>query len=82
MTSYRTLYVAAWIVTIAAALCGAIQIAGGDKLGLSPVTMAWIAVIAAVLGTVNGFLPPLQRAPSERDDPGPRSNPDPMPRNE
>ena len=71
---------AAWIVTIAAALCGAIQIAGGDKLGLGSIAMAWIAVIASVLGTVNGFLPPLQRKPAERDNSGPRSDPDPMPR--
>jgi hypothetical protein len=80
LTSYTTLYTLAVIVTLTTAAIGAINLAGGGKLGLSDVTMAWIAVIAAVLGTLNGFLPPLQRWPSSRDDPGPKSNPDPMPR--
>jgi uncharacterized membrane protein len=80
VTSYTTLYALAVIVTLTTAAIGAINLAGGDKLGLSDVAMAWVAVIAAVLGTLNGFLPPLQRWPVSRDNSGPRDNPDPLPR--
>lgn len=82
MTSYATLYTLAVIVTVAVAVIGAINLAGGEKLGLGPTMMAWIAVLASVLGSVNGFLPPLQRWPTSRDNAGPKDSPDPMPRNE
>jgi hypothetical protein len=81
MSNYQTLWGMAVIATVASALTGAMLLAGGEKLGLSDVAMAWVAVVASVLGTLNGFLPPLQRLPSSKDNAGPASSPDPMPRN-
>lgn len=82
MNNYQTLYALSVVVTAALALWTGISAAGGERLGLSPLVMAWLTVIFGTLGTLNGFLPPLQRWPVSRDDPGPRSNPDPMPRDE
>jgi hypothetical protein len=81
MTNYATLYYLAVTVTVLSVFLGAIQTAGGVQLGLSPQAMAWIAVIASALAVLNGFLPPVQRFPSSKDNAGPASNPDPMPRN-
>lgn len=80
--NYKTLYILALVVTIFLALWTGISAAGGDKLGIPPIGMAWLTVIAGALGTLNGFLPALQRKPSSYDDPGPMSNPDPMPRDQ
>jgi hypothetical protein len=38
---------------------------GGDRLGLSPQTMAWMGILAGVLGMLLGFLPPLQKTPAQ-----------------
>lgn len=82
MTTYQTLYAFSALVTIALALWTGISAAGGEKLGLSMTAMAWLTIIFGALGTLNGFLPPLQRWPVKDDNAGPRKDPDPMPRDE
>lgn len=78
--NYRTLYVFSIIITVSLAIWTGISATGAERLGISEMVMAWLTVIFGALGTLNGFLPPLQRWPVERDDSGPKSDPDPMPR--
>lgn len=80
MSSYKTLYALSLLVTVGLALWTGISAAGGERLGLSETAMTWLAIIFGALGTLNGFLPPLQRWPVKDDNAGPAKNPDPMPR--
>lgn len=60
MPSQRALAGVAIVVTTLTALASAITLAGGEVLGLSAYAVAWIGVIGSVLGTLNGFLPPVR----------------------
>lgn len=83
MPSYRIQYVASWTVAIVAAFVGVVAaVSDPSELGLSPVLFRWIVVCNAFLTIVAGLLPSIRRPPVANDNAGPRSNPDPMPRDE
>lgn len=63
---YAVQYYAAIVVFVTLALIGAIQIAGPDDLGLSPIVFRWIGVVGAVLGVLAGVLPKIQSPPDGR----------------
>lgn len=63
--SYRILYALAVVVTVLLAGLAAIQLADPDTLGLTPRHLAWAGVVAAMLGTLNGFLPRITQPPNE-----------------
>jgi hypothetical protein len=63
--TYRYLWIASLLVTLLLAAWTAISAAGGDRLGLSPQTMAWMGILSGVLGMLLGFLPPLQKTPAQ-----------------
>jgi hypothetical protein len=65
--TYQILWIASLLVTLLLAAWTAISAAGGDRLGLSPQTMAWLGICAGVLGMLLGFLPPLQKTPSQNE---------------
>lgn len=65
---YRHQYLAAVGVTVLLAGLAAVQAAGGDTLGLAPRAMAWLGIVAAMLGVLQGFLPKVTRPPdSDRE---------------
>lgn len=63
MSGYQAQYFAACAIT--AFLAGAAVVQAGDpaRFGLSPVAIAWLGVVVAVLGTLNGLLPSVRRPP-------------------
>jgi hypothetical protein len=63
--TYQYLWIASLLVTLLLAAWTGISAMGGDRLGLSPQTMAWMGICAGVLGMLLGFLPPLQKTPSQ-----------------
>lgn len=63
---YAVQYYAAVVVFVLVLVTGAIQVAGPEQLGLSPVAGRWIGVLAAVLGGLAGVLPKLQSPPDGR----------------
>lgn len=63
--TYQKLWIASLLVTLLLAAWTGISAMGGDRLGLSPQTMAWMGILAGVLGMLLGFLPPLQKTPSQ-----------------
>jgi hypothetical protein len=63
--TYQCLWKASLLVTMLLAAWTGISAAGGDRLGLSPQTMAWLGICAGVLGMLSGFLPPLQKTPAQ-----------------
>jgi hypothetical protein len=65
MPGHRVAYSVAIVVTTLTALCAAITLAGGDALGISEYAVAWVGVLGSVLGVLNGFLPSVQRFPTE-----------------
>jgi hypothetical protein len=65
--TYQRLWIASLLVTLLLAAWTAISAAGGDRLGLSPQTMAWMGILSGVLGMLLGFLPPLQKTPSQNE---------------
>jgi hypothetical protein len=66
--TYQRLWIASLLVTMLLAAWTGISAVGGDRLGLSPQTMAWMGIVAGVLGMLLGFLPPLQKTPSANED--------------
>lgn len=81
MTTYSLQYYAAWGVAIVSALTGVIAaVSDPAELGLGPVVYRWIVVFNAFLTVMATMLPSLRRPPASKDDAGPRTNPDPMPR--
>jgi hypothetical protein len=69
MPGHRVAWTAGVVVTTVSSLLAAITLAGGDVLGISVTGMAWIGVLAAVLGTLRGFLPEIQRFPTNGSGP-------------
>jgi hypothetical protein len=65
--TYQRLWIASLLVTMLLAAWTGISAVGGDRLGLSPQTMAWMGIGAGVLGMLLGFLPPLQKTPSQNE---------------
>jgi hypothetical protein len=63
--TYQYLWIASLLVTLLLAAWTGISAMGGDRLGLSPQTMAWMGILAGVLGMLLGFLPPLQKTPAQ-----------------
>jgi hypothetical protein len=63
--TYQKLWIASLLVTLLLAAWTGISAMGGDRLGLSPQTMAWMGILAGVLGMLLGFLPPLQKTPAQ-----------------
>lgn len=66
--TYQTLWIASLLVTLLLAAWTGISAVGGDRLGLSTQTMAWMGICAGVLGMLLGFLPPLQKTPSQNTE--------------
>lgn len=56
---------------VAIGMIGAVQVAGPESLGISPVAIRWLGIIVAGLGILQGFLPRAQGPttdPSELTD--------------
>lgn len=62
---YTHQHYAAVAVMIAIVVLGAIQVAGGDALGLSGRAMAWLGVATAGLGVLQATLPKVQKPPDD-----------------
>ena len=63
---YAVQYYVAVVVFVMGVVIGAIQIAGPDELGLSPIVFRWIGVVGAVLTVLAGVLPKIQSPPDGR----------------
>ena len=59
---------AAIAVAVAMAMWLAIQVAGPDALGLSPVAYRWLGILAAGAAVAQGFLPSIKGQSKEADD--------------
>lgn len=62
---YQILYALSVLVTLMLAVWTGISAAGAERLGLTPQSMAWLAIGAGALGVLNGFLPQLQKTPGK-----------------
>jgi hypothetical protein len=80
MTTYKLLYGAAWFCLLGILFCGGVTAIGPADLGLPSHAAAWVALFGLIFGGVQSFLPPIQRFPTSVDNAGPRSDPDPLPR--
>ena len=79
-TTYGWMYAASWIVLLVGLVVDGINVITPEKLGLPVHAGAWAALFALVCRGLQSVLPALQRTPTSRDNSGPASNPDPMPR--
>ncbi len=66
MPSYTAQFWAAIAVMLASGTLLAMQGVGYDKLGIGPLGVAWLGVLAPVLGIIAGLLPQVQRTPLTR----------------
>jgi hypothetical protein len=82
MPSYSIQYYAGVFVAMLLAGLAILQAADPTDFGLTVVQGRWVGVVAAMLGVLAGALPSWRRPPVAKDDAGPKSNPDPMPRDE
>lgn len=64
--SYTLQYTLGIVVTVALAALGAIQATGAATLGLDGHTVAWLGIVSAALGVLNGLLPRLTARPTDR----------------
>ena len=58
-------YAASWVCLIAVIVLGAITIADQERLGISDMASAWLAVGLTVAGGLQAFLPKVQRPPDD-----------------
>jgi hypothetical protein len=56
--TYQRLWIASLLVTLLLAAWTGISAAGGDRLGLSPQTMAWMGILSRCAGHAAGVLAP------------------------
>ncbi len=63
--AYRPQYVSAVVVTVLLAILGAIQAGDAATLGLSRQVIAWLGIVSAGLGILNGLLPRVTAPPND-----------------
>jgi hypothetical protein len=62
---YQVMYGLSIATAIAIGVCGAIQLADADTLGISQQFVEWTKIVVVGLGILQGFLPSVRKPPSD-----------------